>query len=235
MMRRLPTTPVRLSLGTFLTALAASSPAWAGNSPDRHQVQLRPEASTMIIELNGTDQDIGVQFFFDAEAWTSFNIFDPLGKLIYSTQTGGRLMRLGGGSEFSVESNEPALADMSFDEFFRRFPEGTYHYVGENADGQKNDDDGNVREAGEDEREPAALDVLGREHALHHVLIGAVRGHRGEGRSQKRGINGVLRFQDGLGVLPKRLALLGSAVDDLQVVRPAELRERRRERKSPRF
>jgi hypothetical protein len=138
MTRLIPTTSVRLSLGMFLTAIAASSPAGAGNDPDGHQVQItRPESSTMIIEFNSTDQDIGVQFFFDAEGWTSFNIFDPAGNVIYTTQAQGRLARLGGGSEFSLESDEPALADLSFAQFFQQFPAGTYRYIGETADGEK--------------------------------------------------------------------------------------------------
>jgi hypothetical protein len=35
-----------------------------------------------------------------------------------------------------VESVEPGLEDVSFDEFFQRFPKGVYHFDGETVDGK---------------------------------------------------------------------------------------------------
>ena len=45
--------------------------------------------------------------------------------------------------------------------------------------------------------------VLCREHALDHVLIGAVRGQRREGGADERGPDGVFAFEDAANIFPK--------------------------------
>ena len=57
---------------------------------------------------------------------------------------------------------------------------------------QERDGDRNVGEAGKNERAPAAADVRRGQHSLHHVLIGAVRGHGDEGRADQAGEDRVL-------------------------------------------
>ena len=94
------------------------------------------EAARMIIEYNATDGDIGVQAFLDGEGWTLMNIVDPHGVRIFSAQTQGSLFEQGGGSEMFLESVEPTLDDLSFADFFRRFPEGRYRFNGRDADGK---------------------------------------------------------------------------------------------------
>ena len=111
---------------SLLAVLMASPLAWGAKA----------EASTLIIEYNSTDEDLGVQFFFDAEEWASMEITDPSGNVIYSADTDGILADQGGGSEMFVESVEPGLDDVSFEEFFRRFPEGIYKFQGETVDGK---------------------------------------------------------------------------------------------------
>ena len=50
--------------------------------------------------------------------------------------------------------------------------------------------------AREDQREPALVMVLRRQHPLHHVLVGAVRGHGGEDGAEQRGPDGVFVAED---------------------------------------
>jgi hypothetical protein len=95
------------------------------------------EAAKMIIEYNSSAQDIGVQFFLDAEEWQSIKILDPRGVQIFSAQTTGTLLEQGGGTELFLESVEPALDELPLEEFFARFPEGQYKFIGRLADGSK--------------------------------------------------------------------------------------------------
>ena len=100
-------------IGTANTALAATIPL---------------EASTMIIEYNSSAEDIGIQFFLDSDGWREVEIFDPKGVEIFSAETSGRLTRQGGGTELFLESVEPTIDELPFDQFFRRFPKGTYRF-----------------------------------------------------------------------------------------------------------
>jgi len=137
MTRHHPITRSSTPGGIVLSVLAASPLALAGSSHEHQGIaDARPEASTMIIEYNSTDHDIGVQFFFDAEEWTSVEVLDPEGKDIYSAEAEGRLARQGGGSEMFLESVEPELGDVPFSQFFQRFPAGVYYFRGETADGE---------------------------------------------------------------------------------------------------
>jgi hypothetical protein len=88
----------------------------------------------MIIEFNSSAEDIGVQFFIDAEEWQNVKVFDPEGEQIFSATAKGAVAAQGGGSELFLESDEPGLTDLSLDEFFDRFPEGTYKFVGRAPD-----------------------------------------------------------------------------------------------------
>ena len=72
----------------------------------------------------------------------------------------------------------------------------------EQADAEKRERDRNIGEAGKNERAPAAADIRRGQHALHHVLIGAVRGHGDEGRSNQAGENRVLDFEHPLDFIP---------------------------------
>ena len=89
----------------------------------------------MIIEYNETAEDIGVQFFLDSEGWETVEIFAPDNEQIYSATAEGRLLGQGGGTELFVESVEPSLDKLSIDEFFDRFPEGSYLFTGLSPEG----------------------------------------------------------------------------------------------------
>ncbi|MGH2981213.1 MAG: hypothetical protein ACRDKV_04110, partial [Solirubrobacterales bacterium] len=112
------------------TALGRGQASQAGPKP----VPL--DAATLIIEVNGTDGDAGLQFFLDGEPWNSMTITDPRGRVVLDMDASGRLKNWGL-TEYFSESNEPPFSEVPLDEFKRRFPEGTYRFVGETIEGQK--------------------------------------------------------------------------------------------------
>jgi hypothetical protein len=92
-------------------------------------------ASTLIIEVNATDGDAGLQFFLDGEPWNSMTISDPNGNVVVDVDAEGRLKDWGL-TEFFSESNEPPFSEVPLEEFKARFPEGEYAFVGETIDGE---------------------------------------------------------------------------------------------------
>jgi len=104
--------------------------------------QLKPggapfKENTIIIEFNASAEDVGVQFFLDADGWKSVQIFNPRGKQIFEATATGRLLKQGGGTELFVESEEPTLEELPLDEFFELFPEGVYRFTGRTIDGER--------------------------------------------------------------------------------------------------
>jgi hypothetical protein len=88
------------------------------------------EESTMIIEYNASDEDIGVQFFLDSEGWREIEISDPTGHEVFSAESEGRLTQQGGGTELFLESVEPTTDELPIAKFLRRFPAGVYRFRG---------------------------------------------------------------------------------------------------------
>src|SRR5262245_39069730 len=105
-----------LVLGMFV-------PAAVGGGTRHKPNQIAFEDSRIIIEFNSTDQDVGVQFFLDAEGWQDVQIFNPRGKQIFAAAATGRLLKQGGGAELFLESAEPTLDELPLEEFFELFPE----------------------------------------------------------------------------------------------------------------
>lgn len=122
-------------LGTAIAVILAASlvnvPVASAKKKDVEEL----DETRLIIEFNETDEDVGVQFFIDADGWKSLRIFDPAGKEIFDARTKGRLLDQGGVAELFVESDEPTLADLPLDVFLERFPEGTYTFAGRTVDG----------------------------------------------------------------------------------------------------
>lgn len=94
------------------------------------------DAATLIIEVNGTAGDAGLQFFLDGEPWNSMRITDPKGRVILDMDAKGRLKNWGL-TEYFSESNEPPFSEVPLAAFKKRFPEGTYRFVGETIEGKK--------------------------------------------------------------------------------------------------
>lgn len=84
----------------------------------------------LFLEYNSTDEDAGVQAFFDGEAWKEVTISDPSGEEIAEFSTAGGLQQLGL-TELRFESAEP-----SPEEVLSKFPEGRYGFRGTTVGGR---------------------------------------------------------------------------------------------------
>jgi hypothetical protein len=139
MINRIQWSPTALSAGVLMVIGAAAPQVWSAeaSAAQKHQLHAVPlEAATMIIEFNSSAPDVGVQFFLDSEGWKTIEISDPNGEEIFSSESAGRLSRQGGGTELFLESVEPELVDLSFAQFFHRFPAGSYTLRGRTTDGE---------------------------------------------------------------------------------------------------
>lgn len=132
-----------LSAAAALTLAVLAAGAWSDDRASRDDSA--DEAPTKIvplkdgrlkIELNSTDQDVGVQLFVDADPWKVMDLFDPNGRLIFRATGQGRFAKQGG-TELFIESGEPNFADVPLAEFQQRFPQGNYRIVGRGLDGEK--------------------------------------------------------------------------------------------------
>ena len=122
-----------IAVAVAVALAAVSAGAWAANSEKKAPVEF--EDVRLIIEFNASDEDVGVQFFLDVDSWQSVRIFNPAGKEIFDARSKSSLLNQGGGTEMFVESNEPTLDELSLEEFFEIFPEGTYRFAGRTPDG----------------------------------------------------------------------------------------------------
>jgi hypothetical protein len=103
--------------------------------PPRKTVQFAD--SRLVIELNSTDGDVGVQAFIDSEEpWDRVIIEAPDGHKLFDVRGKGNLGKLGS-TELFFESEEPSFDEMSLADFLLLFPEGTYHFSGTTVDGEK--------------------------------------------------------------------------------------------------
>lgn len=74
--------------------------------------------------------------FIDADPWTTMDIFDSYGRMIYRATNRGSLAKQGG-TELFLESGEPKLSDVPLAVFLKRFPQGKYRMVGKGLNGEK--------------------------------------------------------------------------------------------------
>lgn len=93
----------------------------------------RLDEARIFLELNDTDEDLGIHASIDGEAWTSLKIVGPEGLLLdIFTREGFRSQGL---TQLSFESAEPPFDELSPSRFFRRFPEGRYAISAKTLDG----------------------------------------------------------------------------------------------------
>src|SRR3970282_2489127 len=79
--------------------------------------------ATLVVEVNATDGDAGLQVFLDGEAWRSMRITGPNGRAILAVNTVGRLKGYGLTELFS-ESSEPPFEVFPLEKFNALFSEG---------------------------------------------------------------------------------------------------------------
>jgi hypothetical protein len=130
MAERLPAIVVLAAIAFVVTVAAGTSDARDAAAP------VRLADATMIIEVNATDGDAGLQAFLDGEPWSRMAVFGPGGRRVLDVKAEGRLGRLGMTELFS-ESNEPDFSELSLRRFKRRFPAGTYMFAGTTVDGKR--------------------------------------------------------------------------------------------------
>jgi hypothetical protein len=128
----------RLLLPVFLAAVVAlifTVPiASAGHRHHRHEVVELADAE-IFFEENATDEDLGIQFFLDGEAWKRIKIYSPNWRRLVDVKVKGST-RVIGLTELFSESAEPGFDELSRDEFLELFPEGTYKYLGMTVEGE---------------------------------------------------------------------------------------------------
>lgn len=132
----------RVSIVTISLAGALVLPACTGDSPSPSATpKANPGAAavpfteaTLIVEINATDGDAGLQIFLDHEPWRSISISRPDGTKILDIQTRDILSDYGLTELFS-ESSEPPFTEFPLDEFRKLFPEGEYTFRGETIEG----------------------------------------------------------------------------------------------------
>lgn len=90
----------------------------------------------MIVEVNATDGDAGLQVFLDGEPWKSMRVTGPDGRTILDVTTKERLDGYGLTELFS-ESSEPPFDVFPLAKFKRLFPAGKHAFVGTTIEGAR--------------------------------------------------------------------------------------------------
>jgi hypothetical protein len=88
----------------------------------------------LIVEVNATDGDAGLQIFLDGEPWKQVEVRRPGGGRIIDFETAG-VLRGYGLTELFSESSEPRFTEFPLSEFKALFPEGMYTFSGTTIDG----------------------------------------------------------------------------------------------------
>lgn len=115
----------------IVTAESSPSPlAQAGSKP------IRLDEATMIVEVNATDGDAGLQIFLDGKAWRSMTVLSPDGRRLVDIRNRGRLKDHGLTELFS-ESSEPSFKVFPLRKFKALFPKGRYTFAGETIHGRR--------------------------------------------------------------------------------------------------
>jgi hypothetical protein len=128
-----------------LVAAACAVLAITGSIADAHvdagrsKEPIPLDDASMIVEVNATEGDAGIQVFFDGEPWDSMTISGPRGtrsRKLLRIDAAGRL-RGHGLTELFSESSEPPFSELPLATFKRRFPEGVYRFAGHTIEGTR--------------------------------------------------------------------------------------------------
>ncbi len=127
-----------LSLYAGLCALLlAPAVGLAGGDRDDDDDDEIPFAEAHVFfELNNTDGDLGIHALIDGEPWKRLRIEDQKERRVLDVKVRGRLRRQGL-TEIFFESAEPPFDELSPEEFFDRFPAGTYEIEGVTLEGDE--------------------------------------------------------------------------------------------------
>jgi hypothetical protein len=119
-----------------LVSISGIVAAYSSPSSRAKTKTLRLDEATMIVEVNATDGDAGLQVFLDGEPWRRMILTAPGGREIAAVKTKSRLRHYGLTELFS-ESSEPSFKEFPLKQFKKLFPEGRYHFVGTTIEGDR--------------------------------------------------------------------------------------------------
>lgn len=120
----------------ILAGVAAVAKSSSGPPTQGAAKPIRLDEATMIVEVNDTDGDAGIQVFLDGEPWSAMTVSRPNGRKILDVGAKGRLKNFGLTELFS-ESNEPEFKERPLEKLRKRFPEGRYGFAGRTIEGRK--------------------------------------------------------------------------------------------------
>lgn len=92
------------------------------------------DEAEVFIEFNSTDDDRGIQFFWDGEPWKWMRVKNGCRQAVLDV-IAQRNVSAQGLTEGFFESAEPTSEELTADEFLARFPEGDYKFWGKTLDG----------------------------------------------------------------------------------------------------
>lgn len=93
-------------------------------------------AARILIEVNASARDGGIQIFVDATGWKRLEVFDPTGQKVFDVLA-SHSIGVTGVTELFFESAEPSFDELPLDQLLARFPQGGYRFEGITADGAK--------------------------------------------------------------------------------------------------
>jgi hypothetical protein len=130
--------PIQIAAGVAALALLALGGTALGfdQTGEAASNPIRLAEATMIVEVNATDGDAGLQVFLDGEPWRSMTISSPDGRTMLAVNAEGRLRDFGLTELFS-ESSEPPFDVFPLEQFKALFPEGRYAFAGTTIGGER--------------------------------------------------------------------------------------------------
>ena len=119
--------PVTLPLTLAFSVIGAAAWMSAGHATSSREAPLtrRFTEAEIFVELNDTDDDLGLHASIDGEPWTRLEIEGPNERKLLDLFSLGRL-RNHAMTQLAFESAEPPFDELDPAVFFRRFPEGRY-------------------------------------------------------------------------------------------------------------
>ena len=134
-----------LCAAVAITAMAAltTMPVLADDHDDD---EIPWDVAEVFCELNNTDGDLGIHALVDGGPWKHMKIYDANERRMLSVSARGRLRRQGV-TEIFFESAEPTFDELAPEDFFARFPEGTYEVEGVTLEGDELESDTEITHA----------------------------------------------------------------------------------------
>ena len=117
-----------------LAVMALPCAAFAGDDDDDDEIPF--DVAEIFFELNNTDGDLGIHALIDGEPWRRLRIEGADDHKYLDVFVRNKL-RKQGLTEFFFESAEPTFDELAPEEFFDRFPEGTYEVEGKTLEGEE--------------------------------------------------------------------------------------------------